>query len=114
MSFLIPPAFAQDAITNPVVDSLLGQGDGGSAMAILIARLFATVVMVGGLALLLFFTLGGISWITAGNDQAKVEKARNQITNAIVGMGVLVATVAVALLLSGVFGFNLLNPRLNF
>lgn len=100
-------------ICNPVIEAVIGCGDGGQALAILLARLFRIVMVVGGLALLLFFAWGGLSWITAGGDKDKVEQARNRITNAIVGMAVLVATIAVAIVLSWLFGFNLLNPNLS-
>jgi hypothetical protein len=102
------------AIHNPVIDQALGgEGTLGElALAELMARLFRTLVVVGGLALLLYLAWGGINWITAGGDKAKVEDARNKITNAVMGMAILVATVAIAIFLSGAFGFNLLNPEL--
>lgn len=106
------PLLAQ--VYNPVLDPTLGGANtsGNTALALLMATLFRTLVVVGGLALLLFMAWGGISWITAGGDKSKVEQARDRITNAIVGMAFLVATIAVALFLQTVFGFNLLNPTL--
>ncbi|OGV97158.1 hypothetical protein A2W24_00430 [Microgenomates group bacterium RBG_16_45_19] len=102
-------------IFNPVIDEILGgeSAAGDVAVANLVARLFQAVVMVGGLALLLFIAWGGFAWITAGDDKAKVEAAKGRITNAIIGMAVLLATVAVALFLQFVFGFDLLNPSLD-
>jgi arginine exporter protein ArgO len=101
-------------IHNSVIDALLG-GDpnttGGDALAELMARLFRTIVVVGGLALLLYLAWGGINWITAGGDKQKVEDAKSKITNAIMGMAILVATIAVAAFLSYTFGFDLLNPQ---
>ena len=102
-------------ITNPAIDAALGAdttGGGGTAMAILMARLFRTLVIIGGLAMLLFMAQGGISWITAGGDKSKVELARDKIMNAIIGMAILVAVIAVAILLSETFGVDLLNPTI--
>jgi hypothetical protein len=102
------------AIFNPVIDPILG-GEGASgdlAIANLMARLFNALVLVGGLAVILYLAWGGFAWITAGGDKDRVEAAKHRITNAIVGMAVLLATVAVALFLSYAFGFNLLAPSL--
>lgn len=99
-------------ITNPVLDDLIGAGEGDAAVAELMARLFRTIVVVGGLALLLYLAWGGINWIMAGGDKAKIDEAKDRITNAVIGMIILVGTVAIAIFLSEVFGFDLLNPEL--
>lgn len=101
------------AICNPVIEPILGcSADGGISIANLMARLFTAVIMLGGLALLLYFAWGGLSWITAGGDKAKVEDAKSRITNAIIGMAVIMATIAVAFFLTTVLGYDLLNPNL--
>jgi ABC-type dipeptide/oligopeptide/nickel transport system permease subunit len=105
-------------ICNPVLNQILGGGancsdtfDGGNALAELMARLFRTVMVIGGIALLLYLAWGGLSWVTAGGDKGKVEEAKERITNAIMGMAVLVASVAIAIFLQYTFGFDLLNPE---
>ncbi len=109
-----------ERINNPVLQDRLGTAKNnqasGSQLAILMARLYRISVVVGGLALLLYFAWGGVNWITAGGDQQKVEAARSRILNAVVGMAVLVSTLAVAELLSNehLFGFDLLNPTFKF
>lgn len=100
-------------ICNPILEPLIGgcnETSGGIALAVLIARLYRAALIAGGLALLLYIAWGGISWITAGGDKAKVEEAQNRIKNAIIGMTALVATVAIAIFLSSVFGFDILDP----
>ena len=103
-------------IYNPVLQDVLGgQGkSGGEALAELMARLFRTAVVIGGLALLLYLAWGGLSWITAGGDKNKLEEAKTRITNAIMGMAILTATIAIAMFLQFTFGFDLLAPSLNF
>jgi hypothetical protein len=99
-------------IINPVIDAMLGSGPGNLTLAVLLARLFRMIMVLGGLALLLFFAWGGVNWITAGGDKGKVEEAKNRLTNAVLGMAVLVATIAIAIVLSRVFGIDLLNPTI--
>jgi cytochrome bd-type quinol oxidase subunit 2 len=101
-------------IINPVINPDLGATtDGGSAIANLMARLFQAIVMMGGLAVILFLAWGGFAWLTAGGDKDKVEQAKSRITNAIIGMAVIMATIAVAIFLESVFGYNLLDPTIN-
>jgi len=90
-----------------------GTGSGDAVLGSLMGKLFQTAVLVGGLALLLFMVWGGISWITAGGDKGKLEEARNRIMNAILGMAMLVGTIAVAIFLGKVLGVDLLNPTID-
>lgn len=100
-------------IRNPVLPPGVGGAagdDGGVALAITMGNLYQVIVTVGGLALLLYMAWGGINWIMAGGDKGKLEDAKNKLTNAVVGMGILVAVIAVVNLLTSVFGIDILNP----
>lgn len=101
------------AITNPALDPVLGADQSGAPLGLLMARLYRTAVMVGGVALLLYIAWAGINWITAGGDKNKVEEAKNRLTNAIVGMVILVAATGIIVFLGHqLFGMDLLNPSL--
>lgn len=105
-------------ICNQALDPIIGgcsdNPDGGMSIAILMANLYRAALVAGGLALLLYLAWGGISWITAGGDKAKVEEAQHKITNAVMGMAFLVAVIAIAVLLKWTLGIDLLNPSLIF
>ena len=102
------------ALHNPAIAPSVGgqqNTEGTTALAITMGNLYQALVMVGGLALLLYLAWGGINWLTAGGDTDKVDKAKNQITNAIIGMAILVAIIAIAGFLGkSVFTFDILNP----
>lgn len=102
-------------IYNPVIAKQYG-GDptttGGSALATLVANLFRVAIVVGGIALLLMLVIGGLQWILAGGDKGKVEEARNRITNAILGIVVLISAVAIISFIGQFFELDLLNPTL--
>lgn len=98
-------------ITNPAIDPTIGSGNGGEALATLIANLWRAVIVLGGLALLLYLVWGGLEWVMAGGDKTKIENARAKITQGIIGMAVLSATVAIAIFLSEVLQLDLLNPQ---
>jgi hypothetical protein len=67
----------------------------GQALSTIISIIF----LVAGLLAFVFILLGAFSYLTAGDDSAKTQKARTQITNAVVGL-ILVALVYVIWLLA--------------
>ena len=105
---LIKFAYA-DEITNTALGSKVPKG-AGEGLAFYIAQLWKTVVIVGGLAFLVYLLWGGIKWVTAGGDKGKLDDAQHMIYNALGGLGVLVASYAFVRLVGGVANINLLAP----
>lgn len=67
-----------------------------------------TFFVVAGIFALIFLLLGAFAWITSGGDKDKVEKARDKIQNALVGVILIVIVVAIiATLEQVVFGQRL-------
>lgn len=75
----------------------------------LIARLWWTIVILGALALLVFLIWGGVDLLTSEGDQEKYKNARDKITHALMGMGILAASFAVIKLISIIFQVDILN-----
>lgn len=98
-------------IENPVINPAEGtyEGVSGNVFGSFIARLWWTIVMIGGIALLIFLIWGGIDWLTSAGDQEKLKNARNKITHALVGMGILAGSYAIISILHNVFGFDVLK-----
>ena len=99
----------QAQITNPAIPSVYSANPGGG-FAILISSIWRALILVGGIALLLMFAMGGIQWLMAGDDKNKVENARNRITHAIIGISILAVSVAVMLIVQEVLQVDILNP----
>lgn len=60
------------------------------------------LVLVGAAFLLLAYLFYGcISWITSGGDKEKIEKARNTLTNAIIGIFIVIGSLTVFQVLTG-------------
>ncbi len=53
------------------------------------------ILIIGGLAFLVYLLMGGFNWITAGGDKGKVENARNMITQGVIGLAILASVFAV-------------------
>lgn len=80
---IVPP---QGAPTN------LGTFIGGAI------RIF---IIVAGIFLLIYMLWGAFDWITSGGEKEKLDKARNKITNAVIGMILVVVALALFSLIAG-------------
>lgn len=71
-----------------------------------IARL--VVYLVGAIAVL-FLVYGGIMYLTAGGDDAKVKAARSIITNAVIGLIVAIVAFSIVTIVQGLVGGQFLG-----
>lgn len=74
-----------------------------------LSGILGNVLLIAALLVLFYLIWGGIEWITAGGDKSKVEKARNRITQAIIGIIVLAASTAIMSVVQGFLGVTLIN-----
>ena len=61
-------------------------------------------------AALFFFAqvvIGGISWIGAGGDPKALDSARSRITNAVIGLVIVVAAFAISVIVTSALGVNI-------
>jgi hypothetical protein len=82
----------------------------GEGLAFYIAILWRAVVTLGGVAFIIFLIWGGIEWLTAGGDKGRVETAQKMISNAFIGLAILVGSYAIALFIENAFKINILQP----
>lgn len=88
-------------IPNPIpkLDNL------GDVLNILLGFVF----FIAGLLMFFNLVIGGIQWITSGGDAKALDSARGRITNSIIGLIIVVAAFAIALILEQVFGINIVS-----
>lgn len=98
---------AVDEITlfNPIPTPTTGRQDLGSIIGALIQVLF----IIAGLATFFQLVLGGFQWITSGGDPKKTEVAGKQITNAIIGLGIVAVSWAIMIILEKFFNIHILS-----
>jgi len=104
---LIKPAHAQ--IKNLAIPGGDNPDGSNQQFAISVATLWQTIIIVGGLAFILYFLYGGLQWITAGGDKGKIEEARNKITQGLIGLALLAASYVIIKFIETAIGLNLLN-----
>lgn len=91
---------------NETVSDVTTKSQFGSIFSMVVT----TFTVIGGLAFAIFFTLGGLKWLTAGGDKTKVQEAQNQMTQGVIGLVAIVAGLFITGLIGGVLGIDILNP----
>ena len=84
----------------------------GSAntLNVYISALIGSITIIAGLSLLLYFIMGAYGWITAGGEVEKLEKARGQILNALIGFVLVVVGWFFVRLIGQILGIDIVNP----
>lgn len=60
-----------------------------------IERVFAIIFPLAGLVCLIFIIIGGYMWMSAAGDPARIKTAQNTLTWAIIGLVIILLTVAI-------------------
>lgn len=101
----VKSAMAQ--IWNPAVGETAPPAP--TRLAEYIGTLLQAALIVGGLLVLAMLVFGGISYITSQGDKMQVDKAKNIITYALVGLIILVALIPVIKIIETVLGISILE-----
>lgn len=103
-----------DKITTPGAYDPKG-GDIGSytsAAEKIISNVLVTLTVVASLSFLIYFLLGGLSWITAGGQKDKVENAKTMMTNGAIGLIIVALSYSIVWIVGKALGLNILEPSL--
>ena len=99
-------------ITNNAIAPELGtnskSAESGSIFSKYILVIWKALISVGALAVLFNFVMAAINWITAGGDEGKIKKAREQMSNGIIGMVLLASSYVLIGYVGKLFGLDLL------
>ncbi len=78
-----------------------------------ISSIIGVMTIAAGIWFIFYFIIGGIQWINSGGDKNALEQARNKITNAFIGLIIVVSGITILSLVSVFLGFDFLitNPE---
>ncbi len=110
--FLFNPKIALAVVENPVTGKL-GQSSPGETGSNFFNYFF--MLWQGGLVVLGMYIMGAFEWITSGSDPKGAEKGRTRITNATIGLIILVSLFTIISFVNNLlFGkeFNILKINL--
>lgn len=103
-------AFLAD-VTNPIAPKL-SPTSGGNAIfqfSQVLKTVIGVMFIVGIVLFVVYFLIAGIQWITSSGDSKAVEKARNNIIHALIGLVVMLSLFAILKLVEVVFGIDILQ-----
>ena len=105
--------FAFQLIAQEVGNPALGSGISGFSGVEFFQNLLPAVIgialAIGAIIFLFMLLIGGIQYTTSGGDKAASEAARGRITNAIIGIVIMLSIFALISLVELFFGTNLLR-----
>ncbi len=79
-----------------------------------LSNVIGLITLIGALFLVVYFIIAGFEWLQAGGDAGKADKAKTRMTNASIGLLVMILSTAIAGIIGGVFGIDILNPQAIF
>lgn len=74
------------------------------------STIITSITVVASLGFVIFFTLAGLKWITAGGDKSKTQEAKDQMVHAVMGVVVVIVSYFIIGIVGGVLGIDILNP----
>lgn len=74
-----------------------------------LSGILSAILVIAVLLAFLYLVWGAIEWISSGGDKGKVEKARDRMTQSIIGLIVLGAILAIFGLVQSFLGVSILN-----
>lgn len=81
------------------------------AFTAIMSNLIGVMTIGAGIWFMFQFIIGGFNWLTAGGDKAGLQAARGRITNAFIGLIVVVGAYAIIYLIGELLGFRILQPQ---
>lgn len=96
-------------ITNPVLNTSIQGLSGVDFFNKLLPNLLSLALIIGVIIFTFIIVVGGIQWIGSGGDKQALESARGKILNAIVGLVIILAIIALLRVIGNFFGISLLT-----
>lgn len=106
---LIKMSFLPFFVTTIQLSPIQPPGAGWTDLASVISALVRVLLIVAALATFIFLLMGGFQWITSGGDAKKTEAAGKQITNALIGLGIVAAAWALMKIIEIFFNITIIS-----
>jgi hypothetical protein len=101
------PVYAADKISLEATDNFSGLND--LTVSSIVSGAISLVMLVVALIFFFMLVLGGLRWVMSGGDEKNVANARNQITNALIGLAIVFAAWAIVKLIETIFGVSIIS-----
>jgi hypothetical protein len=95
---------AADPITNPLIEN--NGLEGAGYFDALVKSLLGLSFVVASIIFIFIMVMGAIQWISSSGEKGAVQAAQSKITNAIIGLVVLLSLYAILKLIGDFFGLE--------
>jgi amino acid transporter len=99
-----------DPVTNAYSKGSTTEAGALSNFELLISNIIGFLTTLAAIFFVVYFFMGAFSWVTSGGDKGKTEKARDQITQGVLGLVLIIAAYAIIGLVGSIIGLKLLQP----
>lgn len=97
--------FAQQ-LENPLLNESIKNIKGIEFVRRLLPLLVSWLILIGFITFLIYFLIGGLNWITSQGDKNKIEEAKKQLTNAIIGLFIVFSIFLIIKIIGWVLGIS--------
>lgn len=101
---------SQDNFLNKAADSAGYDTESGFSLESIIGVVIQTALSFLGVVFLLLIIYGGYLWMTARGNETQVEKAKNLLTAAVVGLIIVLAAYTISYFVIQMLGEQTLKP----
>lgn len=77
----------------------------------IISNIIGVMTIFAGIWFIFQFIIGAFGWLSAGGDKNAIQQAQQRITNAFIGLVVIVAAYSITWLFGKLLGFEILQPQ---
>lgn len=87
--------------------AIVGLGD-------IISNIIGLMTILGGIWFFIQIIISAIAWISSGGDKQNLQTAQKRLTNAVIGLFIVVASYAIAGVIGLFFGLDILQSEVLF
>lgn len=78
-------------------------------LADILSNAIGFLTIISGIFFMLYFIIGGLSWVMSGGKPDKVQKAQDTMTSAAIGLIIVAASYTIIFVVGKVLGIDILN-----
>ena len=97
------------SLTNSGFTAEFGGNPSGRLEQIL-SNVISVFTIFAGISFLIYFLIGAVSWVFSGGHPESLNKAKQQMSTAILGLFVTVLSYGIVFVLGRIVGLNIFNP----
>lgn len=100
---------------KPVGNNVINQGSNSNTqvltnLELFISQLLGLLTVVASIFFIVNMMLAALTWVTAGGDSGKIQKARDAMIQNVIGLIIVVGSYGIIGLIGSIVGLQLLRP----